>query len=253
MVLHYVGHGTVLIAMDGVRLLTDPLLRRRVAHLRRAIRVDRGSLGEVDAVLISHGHYDHLDRASLRLVRDAPLAVVPRGLAALVRRSGLKRVVEVVEGEEVDVLGVRVLATHADHEGDRPHPLFRTDAEAVGYAVLGSRRVYFAGDTDLFPGMQGLVPDLDLALVPIWGWGPTLGTGHLDPGRAAEALALLRPRIAVPIHWGTYFPLHLGIRRRPHFLREPAEEFVRAARAQAPDVDVRVLRPGESLTLDEAA
>ena len=249
MVLHYVGHGTVLVEMDGVRLLTDPLLRTRVLHLRRAVPLERETLIGVDAVLISHGHYDHLDRRSLQLLGDRPLAIVPRGLATIVRGCGLKNVVEVVEGQEVEVRGVRVIATHADHEGDRPFP--RIDADAVGYAILGSRRVYFAGDTDLFSGMEGLVPDLDVALLPIWGWGPTLGGGgHLDPIRATEALGLLRPRIVVPIHWGTYHPFHLGIRRLPDFLTEPADEFVQAAREHAPDVEVRVLQPGESLTLD---
>jgi L-ascorbate metabolism protein UlaG (beta-lactamase superfamily) len=248
-VLHYVGHGTVLVSMDGVRLLTDPLLRKRVAHLRRAVPLDREAVRDVHAVLISHAHYDHLDVGSLRMLRKPPLAVIPRGLELVLGAAGFARVVGVVEGDAVDVEGVRVVATHADHEGDRPFP--RVAATAVGYAILGSQRVYFAGDTDLFPGMDGLVPELDLALVPIWGWGPTLGRGrHMDPVRAAEALALLRPRVAVPIHWGAYHPIHVGLRGAPDFLREPPDAFVREARDRAPDVEVRVLQPGESLTLD---
>ena len=96
--------------------------------------------------------------------------------------------------------------------------------------------------------MAGLVPDLDVALLPIWGWGPSLGRGlHLDPHKAAEALALLEPRIAIPIHWGTYRPLHLGARAK--FLTSPGEDFVREAASLAPEVDVRVLRPGERLEL----
>jgi L-ascorbate metabolism protein UlaG (beta-lactamase superfamily) len=74
----------------------------------------------------------------------------------------------------------------------------------------------------------------------------------MDPVRAAEALALLRPRVAVPIHWGAYHPIHLGLRGCPDFLRDPPVAFVRAARERAPDVEVRVLQPGESLTLDGA-
>ena len=99
-----------------------------------------------------------------------------------------------------------------------------------------------AGDTDLFPDMDGLVPDLDLALSPIWGWGPTLGGGgHLDPLRAAEALRLLRPRIAVPIHWGTYRPLHRSAGAA--FLADPAEAFAREAATKAPEVEIRVCGP----------
>jgi L-ascorbate metabolism protein UlaG (beta-lactamase superfamily) len=121
-------------------------------------------------------------------------------------------------------------------------------APALGFAIEGSQRFYFAGDTALFPGMDGLVPELDVALVPIWGWGPTLGRGqHLDPSDAAQALRLLRPRIAIPIHWGTYRPAHLGLRVLPDFLTDPAARFVEAAAVAAPAVKVHVLRPGEHL------
>ena len=96
--------------------------------------------------------------------------------------------------------------------------------------------------------MAELAPGLDLALLPVAGWGPTLGEGHLDPKRAARALALLRPRIAVPIHWGTLHPMGLG-RLMARQLTEPPRELVRYAARLAPDVEVRVLAPGESLAL----
>jgi L-ascorbate metabolism protein UlaG (beta-lactamase superfamily) len=247
--LRYVGHATVLVELDGVRLLTDPLLRRRVTHLRRTTRVDQTALRGVDAVLVSHAHHDHLDPPSLeRLGRSLPV-IVPRGLGPLLRRRRFERVFEIGEGEEIAVGALTVRATHADHSGDRP-PFGGALGPALGYAILGSRRVYFAGDTDLFPEMDGLVEGLDAALVPIWGWGPTLGRGkHLDPERAAEAVRRLRPRIAVPIHWGTYRPLHVGVFDEPAFMRDPAEAFARAAATAAPDVDVRILRPGEATNL----
>ena len=238
----YVGHSTVLIDLDGVRLLTDPLLRERVAFLRRASTVDVDQLRNLDAVLISHAHYDHFDLPSLELLGSSVPVVVPRGLGRLLK--GHKTVIEVVEDEEISFGAVTVRATHAEHEGRRQPR--RITAASLGFAISGSRRIYFAGDTDLFPGMEGLVPDLDLALIPIWGWGPTLGGGgHLDPRRAAEALRLLQPRIAVPIHWGTYRPLHHGADAA--FLADPAEAFVREAATAAPEVEVRVLRPGEHL------
>lgn len=228
----------MLLELDGVRLVTDPLLRKRVAHLRRAAPL--GAIDDVDAVLISHGHYDHLDLPSLRMLRAK--VVVPRGLGARLRGF---EVIEVDEGDQVEVGAVTVTATHAEHDGGRP--LFG-NGPAFGYAILASRRVFFAGDTDLFDGMDGLVPELDLACVPVWGWGAKLGRGkHLDPERAAEAVRRLRPKIAIPIHWGTYRPFHRS--SRAAFLTEPAEAFARAAAIAAPEVDVRILRPGEQLEL----
>jgi L-ascorbate metabolism protein UlaG (beta-lactamase superfamily) len=243
-----VGHATVLVELDGVRLLTDPLLRRRVAHLRRVVPIDADDLLSVDAVLISHAHYDHLDLPSLRRLDRRAHAVVPRGLGRLVRKLGFERVTEMEEGDEIDVRGVTVRATRADHDSER---VFGVRTEALGYAVIGTRRLFFAGDTDLFPELEGLVQNLDLALLPIWGWGADLGRGrHLDPEKAAEAARLLRPRAAVPIHWGTYAPLHLTIGRRvPSFVRAPAAAFEQAVRDRAPGVEVRVLEPGASLEL----
>jgi len=242
--IRWIGHSTVLISLDGVRLLTDPLLRNLVVHLRRRVPVHRDALRGIDAVLLSHAHHDHLDLGSLeRLGHKTPL-VVPRGLGPLLRRRSFRDVYELGVGESLEIGGLRVEATFAEHDGARPP--YPARADALGYAVLGSRRIYFAGDTDLFPEMDGLVPDLDLALVPIWGWGPSLGRGaHLDPEGAAEAVALLRPKVAVPIHWGTYAPIHKGVLNAPAYLSEPQKAFSAAAARSAPDVEVRVLAPGE--------
>lgn len=244
--IEYVGHATVLVDLDEVRLVTDPLLRNRVAHLRRAVPVDSRALRGVDAVLISHAHHDHLDLPSLEKLGKKLPVVVPRGLAGLLRKRRFDTVVEVDVEERVRIGALEVRAVSAEHEGSRGP--FWASAKALGYVVSGSRSVYFAGDTDLFEGMAELGP-VDVALVPIWGWGPSLGPGHLDPRRAAEAAALIRPRLVVPIHWGTYAPIHLGLRGTPRFLDLPPVEFVAAMREVAPDVEVRVLRPGEAVEL----
>jgi len=239
--LTWIGHSTVLVELEGVRLLTDPLLRNRVAHLRRLQPVDLDALGRIDAVLISHGHYDHLDVASLRRL-DAEIPVVaPRGLAPALRRAGRASILEVDEGDEIPFGDLAVQATPAEHSG---RPGLRT-ANALGFAIRGSTSIYFAGDTDLFDGMAELGP-VDVALVPVWGWGSTIGTGHLDPRRAAQAVAQLRARIAVPIHWGTYRPLH---QREGAFLTEPPLEFRREAAELAPETRVEVLGLGETLEL----
>jgi len=244
----YVGHASVLADLNGVRLLTDPLLRNRVAHLRRAVKVDAGALRGVDAVLISHLHYDHLDLPSLqRLGRDMPV-VAPHGAGALIRRkAGVKSVVELRPGEQIEIGALTVRATRAEHDTGRLP--FGIRAEPLGYMIEGGdRSVYFAGDTDVFDGMADLAP-VDVALLPIWGWGPTMGPGHMDPIRAAQAAALLGARLAIPIHWGTYYPIHLGLQGPPDFLETPPALFEQAVREHAPATEVRVLQPGETTAL----
>jgi L-ascorbate metabolism protein UlaG (beta-lactamase superfamily) len=238
----YVGHATVLVEMDGVRLLTDPLLRGRLLHLRRVGEIAVEALGDVDAVLISHLHFDHLDLPSLRLLgRDVPI-VVPRGAGALLARHGFGSVTELDIGVELSVGAVSVRGTPATHDARRL-PL-GARVEPMGHVISGSRAVYFAGDTDLFDEMEALGP-VDVALLPIWGWGPSLGGGHMNPRQAAEAARRMQASIAIPIHWGTYFAFQAGLRGVPSFVASPAEEFSEHVRELAPDVEVRVLRPGD--------
>ena len=245
--IEYVGHATVLVDLDGVRLLTDPVLRNRVAHLRRSTPVAAHVRRGIDAVLISHAHYDHLDLPSLeRLGKSLPI-VVPKGLGGLLRKRRFESVLEVEEGEKLAIGNLEIRAVRAEHDGSRSP--FGASAEPVGYVVTGSKSIYFAGDTDLFDEIHEVSP-VDVALIPIWGWGPGLGSGgHLDPARAAEAAALIRPGLVVPIHWGTYFPIHLGFAGKPRFVDLPPLEFEAAMKEAAPEVQVAVLKPGESLEL----
>jgi L-ascorbate metabolism protein UlaG (beta-lactamase superfamily) len=196
--------------------------------------------------LISHLHLDHLDPPSLRRIDRGTELIVPAGARDLLRRLGFQRVYEVAAGDEIRTRGVRVVATHAEHDRRRrPSRLGGPEADTLGYVIeAGGKRVYFAGDTDQFPEMESQVGTIDAALLPVWGWGPTLGTGHMDPHSAAQVAARLQPRVAVPIHWGTFFPV--GLKRvRPARLTDPPREFARYAGELAPEVEVRVLEPGE--------
>lgn len=237
----------MLVELDGLRILTDPVLGSGVAHLRRqGPRPEPGVTDRLDAVLISHLHHDHADRRSLRSIRPETPVIAPRGAGRFLERCGLTAVSELAPGRSVQIGRVQVSAVEAVH-GHGRSPISR-GSEAIGFHLAGSKRVYFAGDTDLFEGMAALDDKLDLALLPVWGWGPNLGPGHLDPESAARAAAMLAPRIAVPIHWGTFFPVGLA----PFFPRRltaPPHEFADWCEKLAPQVAVRILLPGEARPL----
>jgi L-ascorbate metabolism protein UlaG (beta-lactamase superfamily) len=247
----WLGHATVLVELAGTRILTDPVLRSRVAHLRRHAPARTPSLpAPLDAVLVSHLHYDHADVPTLRRVHEVVPIIGPRGTRRwLASTAGLQDVREVGVGDAVDVgLGVHVRAVPARHDGRR-RPL-GPPADALGFVIEGDgRRIYFPGDTDLFDGMAKVADGgLDVALLPVWGWGPRLGPGHLDPERAAQAAALLRPRRVVPIHWGTFLPATQRRHRRA-LLTDPPRAFAARVAELAPDVAVTILEPGQGLEL----
>jgi L-ascorbate metabolism protein UlaG (beta-lactamase superfamily) len=196
-------------------------------------------------VLVSHSHYDHFDVRTLRRVGTETRMVVPRGMGRRLRRRGFRRLEEVVAGDDVHVGAVTVTATHAEH--DTRKLFLDRDVGALGYLVAGSSRVYFAGDTDVFDGMRAFAPGLDVALLPVAGWGPRVPAGHLDPERAARAVELLRPRVAVPIHWGTY--RRVGLSQDEAVLREPADAFAELVKSAVPDCDVLMLPVGGSVDL----
>ncbi|MEU3462183.1 MBL fold metallo-hydrolase [Streptomyces sp. NPDC006733] len=243
------GHATTTVRDSGVRVLTDPLFVRRLAHLRRR----RGAVpppeaAVADVAVVSHLHADHLHPASLARLAPGTRVLVPRGAPRAV--PGLRRLrgldlVEVTAGDEVRVGPLTIRAVPAAHDGRRlpygPHHV-----AALGYVVHGEARTYFAGDTGLFDDMAAEVGPCDTALLPVGGWGPFLGTGHLDAERAAQALARLAPAAAVPIHYGTLWPVGMDA-VRPHEFHTPGTEFVRQAALLAPDVAVHRLEHGESV------
>ncbi|MFE0326160.1 MBL fold metallo-hydrolase [Streptomyces sp. NPDC058960] len=243
------GHATCTVEDSGVRVLTDPLFARRLAHLRRR----RGAppppeAAVADVTLVSHLHADHLHVPSLARLAPGTRVLVPRGAAAQVpglRRLGRLRLTEVAPGDRVRVGDLVVRVVPARHDGRRL-PVGPHRSPALGFVVEGEARTYFAGDTGLFPSMAEEVGPVDVALLPVGGWGPYLGEGHLDAGRAAQALARLMPRSAVPVHYGTYWPIGMDA-VRPHEFHAPGAEFTRLAARYAPDVRVHLLSHGESV------
>ena len=239
----FLGHATVMLDVMGLRVLTDPVLRSRLMFLRRVVpALSAASYGGVDIVVISHLHHDHCDLPSLARLGGDCLIVVPSGADDFIRGNGFRNVVALGPGQSHRVGPVTLTAVPAVHDGKREP--FGPRAAAVGYLITSADfSAYFAGDTDLFPAMRDLsATQLDLALLPVWGWGPNLGAGHLDPARAARAVELLRPRRAVPIHWGTLFPY--GLRHLyPDRLRVPPRAFADAV-ADGGRTEALVLNPG---------
>jgi L-ascorbate metabolism protein UlaG (beta-lactamase superfamily) len=240
----FLGHATLVIDLDGTRVITDPVLRPLIPGLvhRHPLRDDTLIAG-VQAILLSHLHHDHCDVPSVRRLEGNARLIGPTG-SALVFRSEAT-VCEIEAGQSVQVGNVRVVATHAVHDGYR-RP-FGPNGGALGFVLEGSRRIYFAGDTALFPELADLGP-IDLALLPVAGWGPRLGPGHMDARQAVEALGLIRPRAALPIHWGSLVPVGLHLRDWS-YLSRPPHEFAQLAGLVHPDINVTVLEPGQALEL----
>jgi L-ascorbate metabolism protein UlaG (beta-lactamase superfamily) len=244
----FLGHATVVLDLPGFRVVTDPFLRPGLGPLRRHGALPRpDEIGPVAYALISHAHPDHFDRASLEALPGEPLVIAPRGLGRAIRSTGL-RAREVSVGEAVPLAaGWTVTAVPARHWRWIGAPR----AATIGYLIEGPGRVgiWFAGDTGPFHGMRALVGRVDVALLPVGSWGPHLTPGHLSPRSAAGVARLVGARVAVPIHWGTLYPLGLH-RGHASPLTEPGPRFAAWARELAPRTDVRVLAPGESTTID---
>ena len=193
------------------------MLRHRIVHLRRRRSPILGMWQEnIDAVLISHLHYDHLDLPSLRRLGRQIRLIVPVGAGALLRQHGFTKIEELRAGERTSVAGVPVTATTALHSGARPA---RPHGRVPGLHRRRREAAYhFAGDTDLFPEMEQMAGAVDVGLIRC-GVGPTLGTGHMDP-TAPPKRASSSPQVAIPIHWGTLYPLAIH-RLTKAFLIDP--------------------------------
>ncbi len=231
------GHAGVTVGVGGVRVLTDPLLVDRLAHLRRQAPSVPAAARRADVVLVSHLHADHLHVGSLRQVDPRATLVVPRGAAPLVS-SLPHEVVEVEAGQHVAVGGVEVQVLPATHD-DRRHPASSLRATAVGFRFsVAGRSVWFPGDTGPRDDHADVAP-VDLGLVPVGGWGPSLGDGHLTPEQAADATRAVGCRWALPVHHGTLWPMGLrhldpaGFRR---WFTDPAPRFAALLAGDAVEV-----------------
>lgn len=252
--LTWLGHSTVVVDVDGVRVVTDPLVGRHAGVLRRRGAMPaRSAWAGADAVLLSHLHHDHAELTSLRRFGGVPVLTAPEN-AAWVRDKGMDgrglapgEWFPLVPGGRVAVCTVRAV-----HDS-RPMP---HRPNAVNGHLLRSPAgvVWFAGDTEVYPEMAELPRvaggRVDLAVVPVGGWGPRLSPGHMGPGEAAVACRLTGARYAVPVHWKT---LHApaGHLLPPGWMDRAGPRFLEEVARQAPGCRAVELQIGESFVLPD--
>lgn len=247
----WMGHSTVLLTIDGVRVLTDPVWGMRVSPVGwagpsrlYAPPLPLHELPVPHAIVISHDHYDHLDRSTIRRMKDWDTRfIVPLGVGARLVHWGIpySRITELDWWESAIVNSLEIVCTPARHASGRG--LFDKDRTLwAGFAFLGKQhRVYFSGDTGFFPGLADIGQRLgpfDLTLIESGAYGQAWPDWHLGPEQAVKAHILLRGRILLPIHWSLF---KLGA----HGWTEPVERVLAAA--ESAGVPVVVPRPGESV------
>ncbi|GIL36082.1 MBL fold metallo-hydrolase [Phycicoccus sp. DTK01] len=243
------GHASALVELDGVRLLLDPVWSERCSpsqHVgpRRlhATPVPLEALGRIDAVVISHDHYDHLDMASIQALAAGTDAVfvVPLGIGAHLDVWGVPgaRVVECDWGEGHDVRGVRVTAVESQHFSGRG--LRRDGTLWASWVFAGpGGRVFFSGDTGYFDGYAGIGAEhgpFDVSLMAVGAYDAAWRDIHLDPEEAVRATVELGGGLLLPIHWCTFV-------LAPHPWAEPVERLLVAAATEG--VQVAVPRVGD--------
>ena len=249
------GHSSALVELDGARVLFDPVWGERVspsAHVgpRRLhpVPVPLDTLPHVDAIVISHDHYDHLDLPSVRMLlrtQSAPF-VVPLGVGAHLRRWHVPpdRIIELDWWQSFSVAGLELVATPAQHFSGR---LFKRDGTLwTSWAVLGpTRRAFYTGDSGYFDGYAEIgerFGPFDVSLVQIGAYGPGWPAIHMTPEEGVAAHLDVQANVLIPVHWATF---NLAL----HAWSEPADRVWRESKAR--DVRLAVPRPGERIDVDD--
>jgi L-ascorbate metabolism protein UlaG (beta-lactamase superfamily) len=216
----WLGHSTTLLEIDGARILTDPVWSERASPSsimgpKRFHRppVSLPKLPELDAILVSHDHYDHLDSAAVRelaLLTKAPF-VTALGVGAHLERFGVPhdRIIELGwwESAEIPRTKVRVTASPAQHFSGRG-PFDRNKTLWASYTFTGPKhRAFFSGDTGLEPELANIAKKLgpfDLVMLEVGAWNAMWGDIHLGPAQAIEAHRILGSGAFLPVHWSTF-------------------------------------------------
>jgi L-ascorbate metabolism protein UlaG (beta-lactamase superfamily) len=224
----WIGHASFLIQASGLNILIDPVWGNWVKGIKRmrmpGVALD--ALPEIDLVLVTHAHFDHLDRRTLRSVANGQPVVVPFEVGNLVHDVGFRLVQELHYWETFDYGPLRVTLTPCHHWGARM--LHDTHRGFGGYILeIGDRCIYHCGDTAYFEGFQeiGRRFPIEVALLPIGAYDPpSLRAVHMNPEQALDALLDLEAKQMVPMHYGTFRLSYEPLDEPPRRLLQAAAE-----------------------------
>ncbi|PRQ00001.1 metal-dependent hydrolase [Enhygromyxa salina] len=246
----WLGHSTLLVEIDGHRVLTDPIWGPRTAPLTwlgperwYPPPIPLAELPTIDAVVISHDHYDHLDQPTIDRIKGWDTTfIAPLGVGAHLAYWGVpeSQIVELDWWQQTRVGSLDIVCAPARHASGRQ--LFDQNATLwAGYAFVGpDHRVFFSGDTGLFPGMTEIGDKLgpfDLTMIEAGAYGQAWPDWHIGPEQAVRAHQMLRGQVMLPVHWGLFNLAY-------HGWTEPIERTLVAA--EAAGVRVAAPRPGQS-------
>ncbi|WP_026694012.1 MBL fold metallo-hydrolase [Peribacillus kribbensis] len=207
----WIGHSTFLIQMDGLNILTDPVWARRMGVQKRLTLpgVPIEQLPAIDIVVISHGHYDHLDFGTIKKIGGSPVFYVPAGLKALFNKKGYQKVIEADWWEDFTHAGLKLTFVPAQHWTRRT--LRDTNTSHWGGWIMEpeeGRSIYFAGDSGYFRGFKeiGEKFELDIILMPIGAYEPEwfMSVSHINPEDAVKAFLEMNGKLFIPMHYGAY-------------------------------------------------
>jgi N-acyl-phosphatidylethanolamine-hydrolysing phospholipase D len=250
----WVGHATMLVQLDGVNILTDPIWSARAGpfgvgpHRLVPPGLRFEDLPPIHAVVISHDHYDHLDRATVRrLAREHnPRFFVPLGIGTWLRGEGVPDVVELDWWDAQIYRGLTFVATPAQHGSGRTLA-DQNERLWSSWAVLGAHaKFFFGGDTGYTPGMAEIgrrLGPFDVAVLPIGGYSAFTARhpNHLSPEESVQLFEDLNAHLLVPMHWGTF-----ALNREPY--REPPDRLLAEALRRGLEERVAILSPGQSIS-----